>query len=370
MVHIWIDYDYDYDISIIWGEDFNNKQYLLTRNDHNRSYENINILTSSSDYILPIDDGLFIDQEDFEATDWTLEIYEANFDSDAEFVDFISEIIANAEIDESINGMVEDNILEYVGFLGEDNSTYEFYEEFPNNVKKGNWTINNKTVKSLTIGNKEVQSIVRVSDNKVLYEKPTNILAFGQSTYTASNGACTINCTLTLNCSVASGETVTLTGTDGSDYSATTDSNGVATFVLIGEGNITYTASFNNLSDSCLVNGMDNKIQIMKPTCSKSTRTVSSYRVQTLTWTVKDENGDVVPNVSGKFPFTYKSSSSSSTSYRSITATTDENGVTTYESICSGTSGTCYPSISCAVNGDSSHRPSVTGNWKYKSYTY
>ena len=35
------------------------------------------------------------------------------------------------------------------------------------------WTINNKEVKSLTMNNKEIISIVRTSDNAILYQKPS-----------------------------------------------------------------------------------------------------------------------------------------------------------------------------------------------------
>lgn len=38
-------------------------------------------------------------------------------------------------------------------------------------ILTGSWTIGNKTVQSLTINNKEVQSIERLSDNKIIYEK-------------------------------------------------------------------------------------------------------------------------------------------------------------------------------------------------------
>ena len=231
---------------------------------------------------------------------------------------------------------------------------------------------------SVYIGNKEVQSITVNQTNAVLYQKSgatpvsSDSLEFAQSTYTASNGACTISCTLTMNGTVASNETVTLTGTDGSDYSATTDSNGVATFILIGKGNITYTASSNNLSDSCLVNGMDNKIQIMKPTCSRQSQRITSgntyyYRYK-LTWTVKDENDDPVPNVTGKFYYSRIQKSGASTTYSYTTHVTDSNGQYTYTYTSSN--GSTYPSYSCAANGSSAGRPSVTGNWKYKSYTY
>jgi len=119
------------------------------------------------------------------------------------------------------------------------------------------WSIGGKTVQSLVINNKEVQSIVRNSDGKVLYEKASAhnySIAFGQSSYTATGGACTISCTLLDNGSPVSGATVTVTGSDSSLYSSITNQSGVAVFNLTNlTTTITCTCTYANVSATCTV---------------------------------------------------------------------------------------------------------------------
>lgn len=75
-------------------------------------------------------------------------------------------------------------------------------------------------------------------------------IEFDESSYSTCNGSCTVSATLTDNNNPVSGETVTLTGT-GSTLTATTDSNGVATFNLTGiNENKTLTVSFDEVSDT------------------------------------------------------------------------------------------------------------------------
>jgi len=120
------------------------------------------------------------------------------------------------------------------------------------------WSIGGKTVQSLVINNKEVQSIVRNSDGKVLYEKASAhnySISFGQSSYTATGGACTISCTLLDNGSPVSGATVTVTGSDSSLYTSITNSLGVAVFnvTYANSGNINYTANYMDTTANCIV---------------------------------------------------------------------------------------------------------------------
>lgn len=84
----------------------------------------------------------------------------------------------------------------------------------------------------------------------VEYSGHNYALSFDESSYESCNGSCTVTATLTDNNVAVSGETVTLTGT-GSSLTATTDSNGVATFNLsnISEDK-TLTVTFDEVSDT------------------------------------------------------------------------------------------------------------------------
>lgn len=75
-------------------------------------------------------------------------------------------------------------------------------------------------------------------------------IEFGESSYETCDGSCTVSATLTDDNIAVSGETVSLTGT-GSTLTATTDSNGVATFNLssISEDK-TLTVTFDEVSDT------------------------------------------------------------------------------------------------------------------------
>ena len=109
---------------------------------------------------------------------------------------------------------------------------------------------------SVVIGNKEVQSIVRVSDGAVLYQKAAShsyAIAFSSATYqTDSSGDVTVSVTLTDNGVPVSGETVSFS--DGSSvYTGITNNNGVASLNYNCQANKTLTASFGNVSASCSI---------------------------------------------------------------------------------------------------------------------
>lgn len=109
---------------------------------------------------------------------------------------------------------------------------------------------------SVVIGNKEVQSIVRVSDGAVLYQKAQThsyALAFSSATYqTDSNGDVTVSVTLTDNGVAVSGQSVSFN--DGtSAYTSNTNNNGVATLQYNCQVNKTLTATYSNVSASCSV---------------------------------------------------------------------------------------------------------------------
>lgn len=140
----------------------------------------------------------------------------------------------------------------------------------------GFWTINNKTVQSLHIGNKEIQTIERISDGAIIYQRsgggtPTSISVSTTKDILSKRHSDTSTLTATVldaNNNPCNGETVTfkkdstVLGTD------TTDANGEAeyTYSAIGNGDITITIECDsiietyNLSDYLLVpplNGTD-----------------------------------------------------------------------------------------------------------------
>lgn len=229
-------------------------------------------------------------------------------------------------------------------------------------------------VSSIVINNKEVQSIVMTSNNAVLYEKeivggyhmtfssiyyPT----VDEHTYTG------VDCTLTYDGSPVSDATISLTGDDGSSYTFTTDANGVAQFLLYCKSiSITYTATYGEYTATFTKpTGTDTRLQPQKPTCAKTTSGSGSSKKQVLTYTVKDERGAVVPNINLTVIYSYKTSSSSSGAYEKASGTTNNSGKYTL-SFKTGTAS--YPKYSCAVDGTTNKRPSVSPNWKYRGYTY
>lgn len=231
------------------------------------------------------------------------------------------------------------------------------------------WTISNKTVKSLTIGNKEVKNIVDLNNGETIYGVfiPPS-LQFSQSEYTAINGECSIDCKL--NYVFNANQTITLTGTDGSTYTETTDSNGECTFDLIGEGDITYTATYNDLTDSCLVNGMDNKIQIISATQSVTysttgcTGTRKKYNLQTIVTLSKTYSKNIEVPISISYAYRNSSSSSYNTTGKLNTTLSSMSISATYNI----TSSTCtsYQNYTTIPMGTILK---CDGNWAFKAKT-
>lgn len=79
-------------------------------------------------------------------------------------------------------------------------------------------------------------------------------IEFNEASYTASGGSATLELTLQSNYAPLSGATVSVTGSDSSSYTCTTNSNGVGTVTVTGvTSETTFTASYNNVSDTCTV---------------------------------------------------------------------------------------------------------------------
>ena len=85
----------------------------------------------------------------------------------------------------------------------------------------------------------------------------TQNLLFSESTYNATNGSCTITCKLSRIDGDVSGKTITVTGSDGSQYSSITNNNGEGTVQLDNSDgtNLVFTCTYNDVSDICSVIG-------------------------------------------------------------------------------------------------------------------
>ena len=80
-------------------------------------------------------------------------------------------------------------------------------------------------------------------------------IEFSEDSYTAVGGSATLEIYLQENYQPKSGATVTVTGSDYSLYSGITNSNGVASVTVSGlSATATFTASYSNVSDTCIVN--------------------------------------------------------------------------------------------------------------------
>lgn len=79
-------------------------------------------------------------------------------------------------------------------------------------------------------------------------------LAFSQATYTASGGSATLECTLLEDNVAKSGASITVTGTDSSTYTATTNSSGVASVTVTGiSASTVFTATYQGATATCTV---------------------------------------------------------------------------------------------------------------------
>ena len=78
-------------------------------------------------------------------------------------------------------------------------------------------------------------------------------LSFSQATYTASGGSATLECTLLEDNVALSGASVTVTGSDGSVYNGITNTNGLASITVSVSGETTFTCTYQNVTDTCIV---------------------------------------------------------------------------------------------------------------------
>lgn len=180
----------------------------------------------------------------------------------------------------------------------------EFYIEKPE-LPNSTLVINNKTVSSLYIHNKEVQSII-TTDNVVLYEKEStpilsepNSISISTSKYILSehdNDTCVLSATVTdEDNNACSNQTVTFKANNTVLGTATTDSNGVATYTYNsqGIGDVTITVECESLIETqtiedCNVYYITSQISDF-PSVSKGSDTfaVSNYSISLQNYSVE-----------------------------------------------------------------------------------
>lgn len=79
-------------------------------------------------------------------------------------------------------------------------------------------------------------------------------ISFGQSSYTAVGGSCTVSVTLLDNNVAVSGATVSVSGSDGSLYSGITNNEGIAQVTVSNiSGTVSFTCSYQSVTDTCTV---------------------------------------------------------------------------------------------------------------------
>lgn len=78
-------------------------------------------------------------------------------------------------------------------------------------------------------------------------------IEFSKDSYVAVGGSATLEVYLQSNYAPLSGATVTVTGSDSSVYTGITDNTGVATVTVSVNSETTFTASYSNVSDTCIV---------------------------------------------------------------------------------------------------------------------
>ena len=79
-------------------------------------------------------------------------------------------------------------------------------------------------------------------------------LSFSQSSYVASGGSATLECTLLEDNVAKTGASITVTGTDSSTYTATTNSSGVASVTVTGiSASTVFTATYQGATATCTV---------------------------------------------------------------------------------------------------------------------
>ena len=78
-------------------------------------------------------------------------------------------------------------------------------------------------------------------------------LSFSQSSYVATGGSATLECTLLEDNVAKSGASITVSGSDGSVYNGITNTNGLASITVSVSSETTFTCTYQNVSATCTV---------------------------------------------------------------------------------------------------------------------
>lgn len=228
-----------------------------------------------------------------------------------------------------------------------------------------------KEHESLTINNVTEEYPSKKEMWEEWLKEKENSFAFDNPIYTATNGSASISATLIENFQPSSNKIVTLTGDDGSLYTETTDSEGIVTFNLIGYGDITYTATYNNFTDTCIVNGLDNRIKLQM-SCSRSSKKDGTIYIDTLTFRIyQDRDGTdyIYPDFTNaplSFTIVYRLKKTDSGSFSNTllnrTSSNISNHTITYQKYYSWMTTSSKHCLAC-YTGKNITTP---GNWKFE----
>lgn len=137
-----------------------------------------------------------------------------------------------------------------VGFMGNvrvtgsDSSIYNVITD-----SNGVGTVNVRNISTTTTF---TASFKGVTDECVV-TVPVYSLVFSSSSYEAVNGVATLSLTLLGDGVAVPNANVTVSGSDGSVYTSITNSNGIGTCNVNVSADTTFTATYSNVSDNCIV---------------------------------------------------------------------------------------------------------------------
>lgn len=118
------------------------------------------------------------------------------------------------------------------------------------------------TISGLNAGNHSITAVVAENSTyaastssavSLTVNNHSYSLAFSAASYVATGGSAILECTLLDNNVPVEGATISVSGSDSSLYSGITDSTGVATVTVSVNSETTFTATYNNVTDTCTV---------------------------------------------------------------------------------------------------------------------
>ena len=111
-------------------------------------------------------------------------------------------------------------------------------------------------------------------------------LSFSSSSYVATGGSATLECTLLDNNVPVEGATISVSGSDSSLYSGITNNNGVASVTVSVSAETTFTATYSNATATCIVT-----VQALTLSLSANKNVLSYFDSETATLTAVYSGG-------------------------------------------------------------------------------